>query len=624
MKVLLAASEVYPFAKTGGLADVAAGLPRALDRLGVEAAICLPYYRKVRGRNDAVEVVADRVSCPFAGSNRPFRLLRTTMPGSPGVAVYFIENHGMFEAEDALYGTEPGSYGDGHLRFLYFSRALMRLPKAIDWYPDVIHVNDWQTALVPALLRTVHRHDDKLSKAACVLTIHNMAYQGVFTTEELAQAGLPSFLLEDRRLLEDGSGNLLAGGIRFADAISTVSRTYAQEILTEEYGNGLEAVLHWRRDLLVGIVNGLDTETWDPATDPHLARQYDSEDLSGKDACKRALLEKCGLQPTDGPVFGVVSRLVAQKGLGLILPVMDRILGSSPDARLVVLGSGEPDLERAFTQLARTHEGRAFVNLAFDPVFSSLVEAGADLFLMPSKFEPCGLNQLISMRYGTPPIVRGVGGLRDTVTNADARTLKDDTATGFTFDLFTAPALEEAVGRALRLYTDDPEAFRRMRLSGMNSDWSWNRSAREYLKLYETARKRALEPDHIAPLLEGLSPEPLELDLPLIATVPETYDRNVLLLLPQAPGVLFCHWELEHATFAENPGASVELVLHDQHTQERHGESVEDTGWRLRDGLIPGRSYTAEIWLHTPGQAARKLLEHGPITLPDDIWPEDL
>ena len=629
MKILLAASEVHPFAKTGGLADVAGALPRALDRQGLDVAVCLPLYPKVRRRNDPMELVADRVACPFGGEDRPFRLWQTPMPGSPDVPVYLVENQWMFEAEEAFYGVEPGSYGDAHLRFLYFARAILRVPEAAEFYPDIFHLNDWQTALVAPLLRTVHRHDPELNKAACVTTIHNLAYQGAFPIDELQRAGIPDWLLREGRLLEGGLGNLLAGGVRFSDAITTVSRTYAQEILHEENGNRLDPLLRWRSDLLEGIVNGLDVEVWNPEIDPHLDHHYTAEDLKGKAECKKQLLRESGLAPTDGPVFGVVSRLAAQKGLKVVVPVMHHVLTERRDARFVLLGSGEPSLEQAFQQLAHAHPESAAANLKFDPRFASLVEAGADLFLMPSEFEPCGLNQLISMQYGTPPIVHAVGGLEDTVTDTTEATLKDGTATGFKFRGLSPENLLATVKRALDLY-DQPDRFRKVQRRGMIIDWSWNRPAATYEELYERALERRANPRHLDYVLDDLPPDPIEVHLPSIPHIPEGYARDVMVMTPFSPTTLFINWELGGANSTslidgmpqeEKDRVRYELIIRDDLGRESRHE-VGGVGHQWFATVEPERSYSGALFLIAPGRAPVQVLDTPPVTMPPDVSPE--
>ncbi len=631
MKILFAASEVHPFAKTGGLGDVAGALPQALAALGHEVAIVLPLYPRVRRRGDVRTVVAEKVSCRFAHENRPFRLLRTELKDCPNVAVYLVENPWIFEAEEAFYGVEPGSYGDGHLRFLYFARALCEIPKAVDFFPSVFHLNDWQTALVAPLLRTVYKGEPRYRQTATVLTIHNLAYQGVFERADLDHAGIPGFLLAEGRLLEKGLGNLLAGGLRFADAVTTVSRSYAEEILGKEHGGGLEGLLQWRRPLLTGIVNGLDTKTWDPESDPHLPAHYTKDDFAGKARCKAELLQRSGLTPTDGPVFGVVSRLVGQKGLELVVPVMHELLGFDPSVRFVLLGSGEPELEQAFRRLAEHHPGRAAARLAFDAPFSSLVEAGSDFFLMPSLFEPCGLNQLISMRYGTPPIVRAVGGLKDTVTDATETTLSLGRATGFVFHDYSVPALAQAVKRALAVYRS-PFDLDRMRRAGMASDWSWTKSAAEYIAVYEAALARRTSGHHLKEVLSGMPEEPIEVELPALAQVPEGYPRDSLTLIPFDPTTLFIGWELggpitsrlfEALSEEQRRVLTYSVVLTEIDTGRV--DRAEAAGFANQHfaAVRAGARYRAELWLNRPGIGSVLLLAHGAVSMPSDVRPRE-
>lgn len=547
MLVLFAASEVHPLAKTGGLADVTGALPGSLRALGLDVRVVMPLYPGVRPKLKNARRIAEHVPCPFAGSNRPFHLLESTLPD--GTPILLVENGGVFEAEDAIYGVEPGSYGDGHLRFAYFARALLRVPAAAGFTPDILHLNDWQTALAALLLRTGVEKNFPLAKAATLLTIHNLAYQGVFPVADLRRAGIADALLREGVLLHAGNGNLLAGGLRAADRISTVSRTYAREILSAEFGNGLEGLLQHRAQDLCGIANGLDTSVWNPATDPHLSHHYDVDRMDGKTACRNALLARARLAPTDGPIFGIVSRLAAQKGLDLALEAMDTVLQQRADVRLVVLGSGEPRLEAGFRALEARHSGRAAARLAFDPAFASLVEAGCDLFLMPSRFEPCGLNQLISMRYGTPPIVRRTGGLADTVTDTTERTLSDGTATGFAFEAPTAAALFARIQDALALFADKPR-FAQLIQRGMSEDWTWKRSAQAYAALYSEASNARIHGSAARWVRDILPPDPIEVELPILPHVPAGYGANSLRLMPRDPETLAVLWDLalpEHA-----------------------------------------------------------------------------
>jgi len=633
VKALLLSSEVFPFAKTGGLGDVAGALPRALKTLGVDVAVATPFYRKTRKRKDRLETVAERVPCRFAGADRPFRLLRGVLPGPERVPVYFVENEGMFETDDALYGDAPGSYGDGHLRFLYFAFAALELPAALGFAPDVWHLQDWQAAAVAPLLRWTKNGDPAARRAATVLTIHNLAYQGAFPLADLRDAGVPEELLLEGRLAQNGGGNLLAAGIRYADALSTVSATYAREILTPEFGAGLDPVLRERESLLVGIVNGLDLDVWDPARDANLPEGYDAARLEPKTRVKAELLKRCGLEATDGPVFGVVSRFAAQKGLETVPPAMAPILEARPDVRLVALGSGEPDVEKAFRDLARRRPKQVYVRVGFDEAFSHVVEAGVDFFLMPSKFEPCGLNQLISMRYGTPPIVRKTGGLADTVVDVDAAAA-DRPATGFVFREPTAAALERAARRALSLYDRAPAKLAAMRRAGMTADWSWDRSARDYVRLFETARERRRRGSiH----LEGLVPpppveEPLEPYLPPLPEVPDTYDRDALFAAARDPWTLYATWEIggpesrrRLERLSDDERRRLTYLLRVVEFTRRETRDL-DVGGFARDWFVdatPGATYDVELLAKVGDRPPELLMTAGPVTLPPAGHPDD-
>ena len=541
MQVLFAASEVHPIAKTGGLADVTGALPGALRHLGLDVRVVMPLYPTARKKLGTVQRIAEHIPCPFAGTNRPFHLLLSALPD--GTPLYCVENAGVFEAEDAIYGVNPGSYGDGHLRFAYFARALLRVPAACGFKPDILHLNDWQTALAALLLRTGVERSLPWANAATVLTIHNLAYQGIFPPEDLLHAGLPSPLLREGVLLHQGQGNLLAGGLRAADRINTVSHTYAREILTREFGNGLEGLLQHRAGDLAGIVNGLDTNVWNPAVDPHLPAHYELGRMDGKRECRKFLLEHCRLEPTEGPIFGIVSRLASQKGLDLALEAMSSVLRERRDVRLVVLGSGEPQLESGFRALMAANPGRAAARFEFDPAFASLVEAGSDFFLMPSRFEPCGLNQLISMRYGTPPIVRRTGGLADTVTDVTPHTLADQTATCFVFDSTSAAALLQRVRDALALF-EQREEMQHLQARGMSEDWYWKRSAEAYAALYLEAQEARAHGAAARWVRDILPPDPIEVDLPVLPHVPDGYGSNSVRLMPRDPETLAVLWDL--------------------------------------------------------------------------------
>ncbi len=632
VRVLLLSSEVYPFAKTGGLGDVAGALPQALAELGVEVAVAMPYYRKVRDRRDPVDLVAEKVPCHFAGEDRPFRLLRGRLAGPGRVPVYFIQNEAVFEEDDDIYGQTAGSYGDGHLRFLYFSLAALELPRATGFWPDVWHLQDWQSAAVAPLMRFNKSHDARYSDAAAVLTIHNLAYQGGFPVEDLRHAGVPEELLEERRLLEGGTGNLLAGGIRYADALTTVSKTYAREILTSEFGNGLDPLLRWRERLLTGVVNGLDLDVWNPSVDKHLPFKYDADSLPRKTRVKDELLKKLKLEPTTGPVFGVVSRFTSQKGLSLVPPALEPILGERSDVRVAALGSGDKSIEKAFRDLAARHPGRVHAKIGFDEPLSHVIEAGADFFLMPSQFEPCGLNQVISLRYGTPPIVRATGGLEDTVTDTTPDSLADGTATGFKFAASSEAELEAAIRRALALY-EDADGLGRVRRTGMTTDWSWEKSAREYLVIFEAAlERRRRGAEHLEGLAPAVDPvEPDEVFLPPVAALPEYYERDLLDAYPRDPWTLYVSWELggaesrarfEALTAAERPRLRHVLRLVDRRTR---AVADYDVG-AAKDWFAtvePGSSYEIELLEVQSGGPPEQILVRNPVVMPPVGHPDD-
>jgi starch synthase len=492
----LAASEVTGFAKTGGLADVAASLPRALARRGHRCAVILPLYRSAR-RATPLEPTEHHFAIPMDKRNVAGRLWRSRLPGTD-VTAYLIEQPDYYERDDPAAGrglyqlTAPeGSkrdYPDNCARYVFFCRAVLEAMRLLGEWPELLHANDWQTGLLPVYLRQA-RHPRSLlpeqyARMRTLFTIHNMAYQGVFWHWDMALTGLSWSLFNSHQLEFHGHLNLLKAGIVFADAVNTVSPTYAREIQTPYLGCGLQGVLAERRDHLFGIVNGIDYTAWDPATDPHLPAHYDAETVfEHKPACKAALQRRLHLnEEPQTPLLGVVARLAEQKGI-------DLIVGAAPDlvaqgAQLAVLGEGDPASQRALEDLHARYPGRIGVVLALDEPLAHQIEAGADVFLMPSLYEPCGLNQLYSMRYGTVPVVRATGGLADTVVNCTPQTLAADTATGFSFLPHTAAALTATVGRVLDMYRGKPEQWRQLVRCGMRQDWSWDRSAAEYEKLY--------------------------------------------------------------------------------------------------------------------------------------------
>ena len=496
-RVLLAASEVVGFAKTGGLADVAGSLPRALAQRGHDCAVILPLYRAVRSARVPISPTDHALSIPIGNRSVRGRLWRATLPDS-NVPVWLIEQPEYFERDDPARGqglyqftTADGhkrDYPDNCERFIFFCRAVLEALPLMDYWPDVLHLNDWQTGLVPVYLAEEYRKRPRYGDIGTLFTIHNIAYQGSFWHWDMLLTGLGWNLFNHLQLEFYGRLNFLKAGIVFADVITTVSPTYAREIQTPEYGCGLEGVLAERRDRLFGIVNGVDYSQWNPASDPYLAATYDAATApQGKAKCKAALQRRFGLPDRpEAPLLGMVSRLVEQKGLGLLGRAADAILRD--DAMLVVLGEGDAVYHRMLLELRDRYPRQVGLALAFDDILAHQIEGGADIFLMPSQFEPSGLNQLYSLKYGTPPVVRATGGLADTITDCTPETLAAGTATGFIFGPYTPSAFLEAVRRALALYRGQPDSWRALMQTGMSRDWSWDRSAGEYERLYTWLR----------------------------------------------------------------------------------------------------------------------------------------
>lgn len=483
-RILFAASEAAPLIKTGGLADVAGALPVALRELGADVRLVLPAYRSVLDTLDGTVPSVSELAIEGAGRRHRVRILATETPA--GVPLLLVDAPLLFSRDGGPYQTAAGvDWDDNGERFTVFARAVVELARdraGLDWRPDVVHANDWQTGLVPALL-----HEEP-ERPRTVFTIHNLAYAGRFPETVYRQLRLPWPWWQMDGAEFWGDLSMLKAGIAYADCITTVSPTYATEILGAELGYGLEGLLRSRADRLVGVLNGIDTTVWDPAVDPYLPHHYSRG--RGRAAAKRrgreALLRELGAPEhaavSEAPLLGFVGRLVEQKGVDLILAVLPDLLAET-SARFVFVTSGDPELEARLRELVKRHPDRVFARLGYDEGLAHRVEAGADLFLMPSRFEPCGLNQLYSLRYGTPPIVRRTGGLADTVIDADPDALAAGTATGFVFDAATPGSLREAIDRALDLY-GKPRAWGRLQAAGMACDFGWRRSAERYLELY--------------------------------------------------------------------------------------------------------------------------------------------
>jgi starch synthase len=479
MHIAFVASEGVPFSKTGGLADVVGALPRSLATLGHQVSVYLPRYRQTRLAESSI--VVRSITVPF---DDKYRFASVIAGGSQGgIRFYFIE-YPEFLDREALYGTPAGDYPDNAERFALFSRAVLEASKILG-VPNVFHCHDWQSALVPVLLRTVYAEDPAFSDAATVFTIHNMGYQGLFPPEVLPLLMLPWDLFTMSKMEFFGQVNFLKGALTYADFITTVSRKYSQEIQTAEYGFGLEGVLRGRASTVTGILNGVDYDEWSPQTDKFIIAHYSPQDLSGKAKCKQDLLATFGMAKADPklPTIGIVSRFAAQKGFDLISQIMDRL--AREEMIVVALGAGDKSYEEMFTRLNKQFPNKIAVKVAYDNAIAHKIEAGSDMFLMPSRYEPCGLNQIYSLKYGTVPIVRATGGLDDTIEPWDARTGK---GTGFKFTEYNGESLLLTIKQALQAFRDQTSWQALMR-NGMNKDFSWNASAREYVKVYEKARQ---------------------------------------------------------------------------------------------------------------------------------------
>ena len=474
MRIALLASEVVPFAKTGGLADVAGALPKALRKLGVDARVILPLYQQIDRTLLKSPVIQD-VGIEWRGQMRPTRFYQSDAAGAPA---YLVDAPEFFD-RPSIYG-----HSNDHERFAFFSRAALTLIKHLNWQPDIVHGNDWPCGFAMIELRARRRYDDFFRKTRTLFSIHNLGYQGAFDPGDLWWLGFGESPDKDAFMLQ-GAASALKAGLIAADALSTVSRRYAEEIQKPEQGAGMDWILRGRRDRLAGITNGVDYDLWNPETDPYIAANFSAQDLSGKLECKRDLLNKFGLpEDLDRPIIAIISRLVSQKGYDLIRDLAAAILQTG--SFFIALGAGAKEYEDF---LQRWHDSAPrqvgiYKGYAGEPL-AHQIEAGADMFLMPSHYEPCGLNQMYSMRYGTVPIVRGTGGLDDTVENFD---LARGVGTGFKFYEYNAGALLEKIREALYFYTKR-EVWQRIQLNGMAMDNSWDAAAQKYISLYQEIAK---------------------------------------------------------------------------------------------------------------------------------------
>jgi starch synthase len=489
LRILIASSEVTPFSKTGGLADVCGSLPSALARQGHDVAVITPAYRHVFQQDHRrLERTGIHFDIPIGSKIVRGEILRGELDGE--VPIYFVDQPDYFDRPE-LYRERGRDYADNCERFVFFCRAALDSVTLLDRPIDLIHCHDWQCGLIPAFLEVEYSHTRGYEALASVFTIHNMAYQGVFWHWDMLLTGLDWRYFNWRQMEFYGKLNLLKTGLVFANALTTVSPRYAEEICDHPWGCGLEGVLQQRRDVLAGILNGVDYGQWNPETDDWLPKRYDVKTWRvGKGACKRALQEELGLPVSpQTPLVGIIGRLADQKGWNLVREVIPA-WAQHEDVQWAILGAGEGEYMELLSRLAAEYPGRVAVRLELSEGLAHRIEAGADLFLMPSQFEPCGLNQLYSLRYGTVPVVRATGGLADTICDATPENLQAGVANGFRFDSYAVFELENALRRACDTYRRAPDVWARLVETGMSQDWSWNSSARQYEEVYREAVER--------------------------------------------------------------------------------------------------------------------------------------
>ncbi len=482
LSVLFVTPEAVPFAKTGGLADVAGALPKFIEPLGCKLILVMPCYRGVRHSGLPLQYLGEEIEVPLGNETIRADIYQGQL--TQNIPVYFIGREEFFDRE-YLYGTSRGDYFDNAERFIFFSRAALILAQHIGFSPEIIHHHEWQTGLIPAYLESIYRADPFFSHTASVFTIHNIAYQGLFKKEKFWITGLPIEMYNPEGIEFWERINLMKSGIVYADVINTVSQKYAEEIQTSEYGYGLDGILKKRGGDLYGILNGVDYQDWDPSCDAHLVADYNLNDLSGKRECKKDLLKEFHLPSSleNAPLLGMISRLADQKGFDLLAEILEELF--TLDIGFVLLGTGEQKYHDLFHQVAQKYPQKAGIRLTYDDPLAHKIEAGCDLFLMPSKYEPCGLNQIYSLKYGTIPLVRATGGLDDTIVNYSPTTRRGN---GFKFTRYDAKEFLDHIKSAIGFYSQ-PEHWRQLIRNAMMSDFSWKRSAAAYLQLY----RRALE-----------------------------------------------------------------------------------------------------------------------------------
>ena len=483
MRILIATPEANPFARAGGLAEVVTSLACALSRLGHQVTLVMPLYRQAREAGQTILPTGQTLSIPLSFQNLPAEIHQAEL--SPGLTYYFIGQDALYN-RDGLYGTPYGDFEDNAERFIFFSRAVAEMIEALQLDFDVCHCQEWQTGLVPVYLRTLFRDRPRAQKLPVIYTVHNVGYQGLFSAYDFPLTGLGWELLNPKALEFYGKLNLMKGGLVFADLINTVSNRYREEILSPEYGFGLEGVFQERAGDLFGVVEGVDYQRWDPSRDSFLAKKYGPDSLEGKKVCKQALLKELNLDPSlaQCPVFGMTTRFYERKGIDLIEAVMDELMALK--VGFVIQGTGEERHQYVLQELSARHPRNIGISIGFTEELSHRIIAGADLYLMPSRYEPCGLDQLYCLRYGTIPVVRATGGLDETVQQYDPAT---GAGNGFKFSDYNPGAFLTAIREALALYQDE-NAWQALMRRNMAIDFSWDRVAPSYVALYERAQEK--------------------------------------------------------------------------------------------------------------------------------------
>jgi starch synthase len=483
LRILFATPEAVPFAKTGGLADVAGTLPKFIQAQGGVVKLIMPYYRMVKNAGFPLRYLSEEIEIPLGNEIIKAEIYQGQL--TQDIPIYFIGREEFFDRE-YLYSTPKGDYFDNAERFIFFSKAALILCQHMGFSPDIIHHHEWQTGLIPAYLKSIYQNDPFFSRTALIFTIHNIAYQGLFKKEKFWLTGLPSEMYNPEGIEFWERINLMKAGIVYADVINTVSQKYSEEIQTPEFGYGLEGILRKRKADLYGILNGVDYQDWDPSHDPHLIAHYNIKNISKKRECKKDLLKEFNLPPSleRSPLLGMISRLADQKGFDLLAEILEELF--TLGVGFVLLGTGEQKYHDLFTQVALKYPQKAGIRIAYDDRLAHKIEAGADLFLMPSKYEPCGLNQIYSLKYGTIPVVRATGGLDDTIVNYDPITKKGN---GFKFNRYDAKEFLNQIKVAISFYTQ-PEHWKQLLHNAMTADFSWERSAKAYLQLYRKALEK--------------------------------------------------------------------------------------------------------------------------------------